>query len=216
METDMYKTATTPTRLLAVAAASLSLLSSAAAVAGPGKPGINNLAPGGNIVEVASAANNALGVFDTVLAAATCDFFDGAVVNILTGEDKVTLFAPVDDAFAALDLDENNICDAFRGADDTQLDGPELVLLEILAYHVTDGRRFSNSVFNRNSSKSIEMLTGAYVVSFVDSNEGPTLHDAVGQMIGIVTEAGGAKTYDINALNGVIHTIDTVLLPYVP
>jgi len=216
METDMYKTATKPTHLLAAAAASLSLLASAAAVASPGKPGINTLAPGGNIVEVATAANDALGVFDTVLAAATCDFFEGAVVDILTGEDKVTLFAPIDDAFAALDLNETNICDAFRGDDDTQLDGPELVLLEILAYHVTDGRRFSNSVFNARNSKSIEMLTGAYVISFVDSDEKPKLHDVAGQTIGIVTEAGGAKTFDINALNGVIHTIDTVLLPFSP
>jgi len=212
----MFKSATKPTHFLATAAASISLFASAAAVAGPGKPGINELAPGGNIVEVASAANAALGVFDTVLAAATCDFFDGAVVDILTGEDKVTLFAPTDDAFAALELDEGNVCNTFRGVDDTQLDGPELVLLEILAYHVTDGRRFSNSVFNARNSKSIEMLTGAYVVSFIDADEGPTLHDAVGQMIGIVTEAGGAKTFDINALNGVIHTVDTVLLPYIP
>ena len=66
----------------------------------PGKPGMNN------IVEIAVAVNGQLGVFDTVLAAATCDYFEGAVVGILAGSDKVTLFAPVDSAFADLGLDE--------------------------------------------------------------------------------------------------------------
>jgi uncharacterized surface protein with fasciclin (FAS1) repeats len=158
----------------------------------PGKPGMYN------IVQIASAVNAQLGVFDTVLTAATCDYFDGAVVDILTGESKVTLFAPVDSAFADLGLDESNVCDAFAGNPGA--------LLTILAYHVTDGRRFSNSVFNRNgNSKDIEMLLGTGYITTEDgmiygmSNEGP---------IGIVGDF-----FDINASNGVIHVINTVLLP---
>jgi uncharacterized surface protein with fasciclin (FAS1) repeats len=214
----MYKIATQTKALLSATSLALALGFSSAAVAGPGKPGINGIADGGNIVEVAIAANGVLDVFNTVLAAAQCDFFGGAVVDILTGEDKVTLFAPTDQAFDDLNLGLNadTICDAFRGTDDTMLDGPELALLEILAYHVTDGRRFSNSVFNANNAKSIEMLTGDYVISFVDATDGPLLHDAVGRMSGIVAEAKGVKTFDINAANGVIHTIDAVLLPFLP
>ena len=156
----------------------------------PGKPGP------ANIVETALAANADLGVFDTVLAAATCEYFDGAIVAALTSSDKVTLFAPTDDAFAKLGLNEGNVCDAFAGAPDA--------LADILTYHVTDGRRFSNSVFNKNNSKSISMLNGGTVVS----NPDLTLTAEANDEIAIV-----APFFDINASNGVIHVIDTVLLP---
>jgi uncharacterized surface protein with fasciclin (FAS1) repeats len=206
----MYKTATKSSNLLAAAAASLALMSSAAAVAGPGKPGNNELAPGGNIVEVATAANDALGIFNTVLAAATCDYFEGAVVDILTGEDKVTLFAPTDAAFDVLELDESNICDAFNTG---EIDAPTPDdLLTILAYHVTDGRRFSNSVFNRNNAKEIEMLAGGSIFTAPDLSisdnqvrgDGPDQLPPIGLVMPYI---------NINASNGVIHVIDAVLLP---
>jgi uncharacterized surface protein with fasciclin (FAS1) repeats len=206
----MYKTATKSTHPFAAALLSLSLLTSAAAIAGPGKPGDNELAPGGNIVEVATAANAALGIFNTVLAAATCDYFEGAVVNILAGQDKVTLFAPTDDAFAVLDLDETNVCDAFNTGEagaPTPAD-----LLTILAYHVTDGRRFSNSVFNRNNAKEIEMLAGGSIFTAPDLSisdnqvrgDGPEELPPIGLVMPYI---------NLNASNGVIHVIDAVMLP---
>jgi len=206
----MYKTATKSSNLLAAAAASLALMSSAAAVAGPGKPGNNELAPGGNIVEVATAANDALDIFNTVLAAATCDYFEGAVVDILTGEDKVTLFAPTDAAFDVLELNESNICDAFNTG---EIDAPTPDdLLTILAYHVTDGRRFSNSVFNRNNAKEIEMLAGGSIFTAPDLSisDNQVRGDGPDQLppIGLVMDY-----ININASNGVIHVIDAVLLP---
>ena len=193
----MYNTFTKLKSITIAIIASSTLLLAGPAMAAPkdkvpGKPGMDN------IVEIASAVNENLGVFDTVLAAATCDYFKGAVVDILTGTDKVTLFAPVDSAFADLGLDETHVCDEFS-------ESPE-ALLTILAYHVTDGRRFSNSVFNRNGNgKEIEMLLGTgYITTeggmiYGMSNEDP---------IGIVGDF-----FDINASNGVIHVINTVLLP---
>ena len=178
--------------------ASCSLLAASTAVAGPGKPGKNEIAPGGNIVEVAIAANGLLGVFDTVLTAATCDYFDGAVVDILGGDDKVTLFAPTDDAFANLGLDETNVCAAFESN--------PTGLLTILAYHVTEGRRFSNSVFNRKgNAKEIEMLLGTGYLT----TEGGMIYDAGSMDATNVVN----PFFDINASNGVIHVIDKVLLP---
>jgi uncharacterized surface protein with fasciclin (FAS1) repeats len=194
----MYKTFTKfKTATISLVAAS-TLFAASAAVAGPGKPGQNPLAPGGNIVEVAIAANGALGVFNTVLTAATCDYFDGAVVDILAGSDKVTLFAPVDSAFADLGLDATNVCAYFES--------DPSALLGILAYHVTEGRRFSNSVFNRNgNAKEIEMLIGSGYLT----TEGGMIYGAGNaDPIGIVD-----PFFDINASNGVIHVIDTVLLP---
>jgi uncharacterized surface protein with fasciclin (FAS1) repeats len=156
----------------------------------PGKPG------DANIVEIALAVNADNGEFSTLLTAATCDFFEGAVVDLLSGSDFYTLFAPVDAAFAKLGLDATNICGAFE----TQ----PTVLLNILTYHVTEGRRFSNSVFNRNAVKSVEMLNGGFIVT----NPNLTINDNAGQTIGVV-----APLVNINASNGVIHVIDTVLLP---
>lgn len=196
-EIEMYNTFTKlKSTTIAIVAASTLLLAGPAMAAPkdktPGKPGMLN------IVQIASAVNAQLGVFDTVLAAATCDYFDGAVVDILTGKSKVTLFAPVDSAFADLGLDETNVCDAFA-------ENPE-GLLTILAYHVTDGRRFSNSVFNRNgNSKDIDMLLGT---GYITTEGGMVYGMSNEEPIGIVGDF-----FDINASNGVIHVIDTVLLP---
>lgn len=206
----MYRIATKSKTFLATAVASLALTMSGSVLAGPGKPGVNDLAPGGNIVEVAIAANEALGVFNTVLTAATCDFFEGAVVEILTGDDKVTLFAPTDDAFAVLGLDATNVCDAFNTG---EMDAPTPDdLLTILAYHVTDGRRFSNSAFNRNNAKEIEMLAGGSIFTSPDLSisdnqvrgDGPDQLPPIGLVLPYV---------NINASNGVIHVIDAVMLP---
>lgn len=162
----------------------------------PGKPGDSN------IVEIAMAVN-AGGEFDYLLAAVGCltdDDGNNPVVALLSSEDKYTLFAPTDDAFIALQT--------ALGIDDPMPEatcalGPEVVF-NVLAYHVTDGRRFSNSVFNKNNMKMIEMLNGGYIIA----NPDVTLTDNTAQTVGIV-----APLFDVNASNGVIHVIDTVLLP---
>ncbi|HET7204537.1 MAG TPA: fasciclin domain-containing protein [Steroidobacteraceae bacterium] len=173
----------------------------------PGKPGTLN------IVETASAVNQGpLGEFDYLLAAATCDAFDGAVVALLTGTDKYTVFAPSDAAF------ENLLRTLFPAetptpaklcADDPKL--PLAAVLEVLTYHVTDGRRFSNSVFNERSVKMVEMLNQQYIVT----NPNLTINDVAGQVVRPVVYQG-TPLVNINASNGVIHVIDTVLLPFAP
>lgn len=165
----------------------------------PGKPGTSN------IVEIALAVNaGPLQEFDYLLAAATCEYFDGAIVGLLSGTDKYTLFAPTDAAFEALQRQLG-----------IETPSPELtctlprdVLFNVLAYHVTDGRRFSNSVFNKRASKMVEMLNEQYIVT----NPDLTINDNAGQTIRPVVIDGTALV-NINASNGVIHVIDTVLLP---
>jgi uncharacterized surface protein with fasciclin (FAS1) repeats len=211
----MYKTSIFSKSILAVAALSLTLVSAAALAAPgkpgkPGKPGINPVAPGGNIVEVALAANGLFGEFDYLLGAVNCltdEEGNNPVLNLLTGSDKYTLFAPTDAAFEALQgalgietPDPSATCavDSIFG---------EGTLFTILAYHVTDGRRFSNSVFNSKNSKEIEMLAGGYITS----TPSLSLIDGVPQVISPVP-----TLIDINASNGVIHVIDTVMLPFNP
>ena len=207
----MYKIWTSSKALLNVAALSLAVTLSTSAVAGPGKPGQNDIVEGGTIVDIALAVNASLGEFDYLLGAVGClTDADGnnPVVELLTGSDKYTLFAPNDVAFEALqralgitEPDPSLTCavDSIFG---------EGTLFTVLAYHVTEGRRFSNSVFNQNSSKVIETLAGEDIVSFVDDEDGPTLHDVDGQTVGVVD-----GLININAINGVIHVVDTVLLP---
>lgn len=157
-------------------------------------------------MEIATVVNNnGAGEFNNLLAAVGC-FTDSdgynPIIDLLSGADKYTLFAPVDAAFDDL------LC-RLEVADPCDLD---LATLEtVLNYHVVDGRRFSNSLFNKNDSKVIETLAEADLVSFFD-NSGeqpvPTLHDVDGQTISPIT-----GLFNINATNGVIHVIDGVLLP---
>jgi uncharacterized surface protein with fasciclin (FAS1) repeats len=160
----------------------------------PGKPGTQN------IVEIAAAVNAQTGQFKYLLAAATCEYFDGAIVDLLTGSDQLTLFAPTDAAFEALQRklgvttpDPAITCTL-----------PQATVFNILAYHVTDGRRFSNSVFNKRSTKMIEMLNGQYIVT----NPSLSINDNAGKTIKPVL-----PLVNINASNGVIHVIDGVLEP---
>jgi len=158
---------------------------SAVATAGPGKPGDLNIA------EIADAAG-----FTTLYAAATCDYFEGAVAGLLTGKDKITVFAPNDEAFGALELDADNVCAAFETS--------PTVLLSILAYHVIDGRQFSNSVFNKNNPKMIETLLGQYLTTAPDF----TVHTTSGQ-----DPVTLGTNINVNASNGVIHEVNAVLIP---
>jgi uncharacterized surface protein with fasciclin (FAS1) repeats len=163
----------------------------------PGKPG------DANIVEIASAVNAQTGEFSYLLAAATCEYFDGAVVALLTGGDKYTLFAPTNAAFIAL----QGALGITEPAPEATCALPSEVLFDVLAYHVVEGRRFSNSLFNRNVVRSIEMLNGQYILT----NPDLTINDNAGQTISVIGELA-----NINASNGVIHVIDTVLLPFAP
>ena len=160
----------------------------------PGKPGRANM------VEIAAAVNASSGEFEYLLAAAQCEYFNGAVVALLTGTDKLTLFAPTDAAFEAL---QRNL-GVENPSPEVTCTLPQATVFNILAYHVTDGRRFSNSVFNKRSTKMIEMLNGQYIVT----NPDLTINDNAGKVIRPVK-----GLFNINASNGVIHVIDGVLEP---
>jgi len=185
--------------------------------AGPGKPGA------ANILQIAEAVNGMgmenedemVGEFAYLLAAVGCLPEDqaNAVVGLLTGEDRYTLFAPTNQAFRNLQLTLNDALDLglpgtspeVTCAVDTLLG--EGTLFAVLAYHLTEGRRFSNSVFNRNNTKEIEMLAGGYITST------PSLTIIDGAM---QTANPVPSLINIRASNGVIHVIDTVLLPFNP
>lgn len=147
--------------------------------------------PGPTIVDVAIAVNSDgpfAGQFDTLIAAVLAA--DPAIVKTLSGNGQFTVFAPTDDAFAELDLDETNVGTL-----------PQAVLTEILLYHVARGRRYSSAVIGSERIRTM-------LKSFLFQNGG-TLTDNLGRQADIIVA-------DVEAANGVIHVIDAVVLPYTP
>ena len=158
------------------------------------------------IVEIAQEANSSLGEFDYLLAAVGCltDPATGSnpIVAALAGDDRLTVFAPTDAAFEAL----QRALGVATPSPEATCTLPDAVVQEVLLYHVTEGRRFSNSVFNKRNAKAIPMLSGESVTA----NPDLTLTDTAGQRARLVMPEALAN---ISARNGVVHVIDTVLLP---
>jgi uncharacterized surface protein with fasciclin (FAS1) repeats len=135
------------------------------------------------VVDVALTVNGETGEFSTLIAAVVA----ADLVDALSARGQRTVFAPTDAAFAELGLNAGNIA----GALDTE------TLTDILLYHVAPGRRAARSVVN---AKQIRMLNGGFNDIWVDDS---------GAYI------GGARIIqaDVEATNGIIHVIDSVLLP---
>ncbi len=133
-----------------------------------------------DIVETAVAA----GSFTTLVAAVSA----AGLIDTLKGAGPFTVFAPSDDAFAALPA----------GTVDT-LVKPENKdkLTAILLLHVLPGKVMAADV----AGQVLDPVTAGGATIHVDGTDGVTVD--------------GAKvvTADIACSNGVIHVIDAVLLP---
>ena len=116
----------------------------------------------------------------------------GLVDLFLNGKDQYTVFAPTNEAFYEL-------YETLKVGGIEQL--PADLVLNVLLYHVTEGRRWSNSVVPPNSPRSIETLLGASFT--VDKNA----------TIMAIGNTANFEEIDISASNGIIHVIDNVLLP---
>jgi uncharacterized surface protein with fasciclin (FAS1) repeats len=126
----------------------------------------------------------AAGQFKTLAAALTA----AGLVDTLKGPGPFTVFAPTDAAFAALPA----------GTVDTLLK-PEnkAKLTAILTYHVVAGKVMAADVVKLKDAKTVN---GAMVAVKVDGGN-------------VMINNAKVTTADIGASNGVIHVIDTVLLP---
>jgi len=124
------------------------------------------------------------GAFGTLLAAVEA----AGLADALMGEGPLTVFAPADDAFAKLP----------EGTVESLLKEENLEKLQtILKYHVVAGRMFSDAVVE---AKSLKTLAGMDVKIAVKDGKA------------MVNDAQ-IKATDIDASNGVVHVIDSVLLP---
>jgi uncharacterized surface protein with fasciclin (FAS1) repeats len=147
---------------------------SALALAGPA------FAADSDIVDTAAGA----GTFGTLVAAVQA----AGLVDTLKGEGPFTVFAPTDEAFAALPA--GTVEDLLKPENKDQL-------VAVLTYHVLPGKVMAADVAGKELS--VATVNGAEVA--VDGTDGVTV--------------GGANvvTADIEATNGVIHVIDAVILP---
>jgi uncharacterized surface protein with fasciclin (FAS1) repeats len=172
--------------LLSMAALAIvvSACSTTAATPAPATPAPATEAPSmapelGDIVDTATSA----GSFETLLAAATA----AGLVDTLKGEGPFTVFAPTDEAFAALPA----------GTVEGLLADPE-ALKQILLYHGVAGQVTADQVVTMTSA---------------DSVAGPAIAIAVKDGKVVLNDSATVVTPDVMTSNGVIHVIDQVILP---
>ncbi len=109
------------------------------------------------------------------------------LVSALSAEGPFTVFAPTDDAFNALP----------EGTLDELLADPSGDLTNILLYHVVAAQAMSTDL---SDGQTIETLLGSNITVTIN-NDGVFINDAK------------VVVANIEAKNGVVHVIDTVLLP---
>ena len=140
----------------------------------------------------AFAGGHAKDIVDTAVGAGSFTTLVAAVqaaglVDTLKGEGPFTVFAPTDAAFAALPA--GTVDDLLKPENKDKL-------VAILTYHVVPGK-----VMSTDLSEGLKAATvnGAEVTITLDG--GPKVNGAV------------ISAADIAATNGVIHVIDSVILP---
>ena len=134
---------------------------------------------GETIVDVASAS----GSFNTLVAAVQA----AGLGDTLMADGPYTVFAPTDEAFAAL---PEGVLDKLL------LPENKAVLTQILTYHVVGG----------------EVPSSAVVTGMVPTVEGTDL-DVVAEGGEVTVNGANVVATDVVADNGIIHVIDGVLLP---
>lgn len=145
-----------------------------------------------NIVGVAAGNEN----FSTLVAAVQA----AELVETLSGDGPFTVFAPVNNAFDK--LPEGTVNDLLKPEN-------KEALSSILTYHVVSGNVMASDVV-----KAIQENDGSFEISTV---QGGTLTASLqGENVILTDSNGGTSTIvmtDVAASNGVIHAIDTVVMP---
>ena len=140
-----------------------------------------------DIVDTAIAA----GDFTTLVSAVQA----AGLEETLRGDGPFTVFAPTDDAFAKLPA----------GTVETLLQDPTGDLAGILTYHVVPAEVMAADVAGMDG-QTVTTVNGATFTVNVGDDGSVSLTDAAGNTANVTTT-------DIATSNGVIHVIDSVLMP---
>ncbi len=150
-------------------------LTAATLIAGPALADSHNK----DIVDIAASTEN----FSTLVAAVQA----AGLVDTLKGEGPFTVFAPTNDAFAALPA--GTVENLLKPENKDQLTA-------ILTYHVVPGKVMSGDLSNGMTATTVQ---GSDVTIMTEG--------------GVTVQGANVTTADIEASNGVIHVIDAVILP---
>jgi len=175
----------------ALAAATLVVGAPAIAKTNPRVGGAAML-PTKTIVENASAANNLTTLVTAVKAA--------DLVDTLSGPGPFTVFAPTNAAFAKLPA--GTLDTLTRSENKSQLSN-------ILTYHVVSGRMTAKDI-----AAAIKAGGGTATLTTVQGE--PLTAKMMGGRLMLTDAKGGTSmvsTKDVMQSNGVVHVIDTVLMP---
>lgn len=123
------------------------------------------------------------GSFGTLVAAVEA----AGLVDTLKGDGPFTVFAPTDEAFAA--LPDGTVEDLLKPENKDQL-------VSILTYHVVPGKVMSTDLSNDMKAETVQ---GGEVTIMTEG--------------GVTVDDANIVTADIEASNGVIHVIDAVIMP---
>lgn len=146
-----------------------------------------------NIVEAAQATES-LGSLVAALVQA-----DAGLVATLSGEGPFTVFAPTNEAFAAL---LHDLGDSYNSLEDFDTEEEKMLLAKILTYHVVAGA----AVASTDLSDHQEIV----------SVQGESLFAILGHGVQIRDKThvdANVTTPDVMTSNGIVHLIDKVLLP---
>ena len=124
------------------------------------------------------------GKFETLIAAAKA----AGLVETLKGPGPYTVFAPTDEAFAK--LPKGTVEDLLKPENKAKL-------AAILTYHVLPGKVMAADIAGKKAN--VKTVQGSELA--VDATSGVKVNDAT------------VTTADVAASNGVIHIIDTVVMP---
>jgi uncharacterized surface protein with fasciclin (FAS1) repeats len=180
-------------KLLAASLCATALWTGAAMAGhGPTTVGGASMLPERNIIE--NAVNS--GDHETLVAAVQA----AELVDVLQGEGPFTVFAPTDEAFAALP----------DGTVDTLLQPENKAQLQtVLTYHVVPGNLNRDAlweeVMEKDGTAAFQTVQGEYL-TVVRNGNNLMVMDAQGNGANITV-------IDVAQANGVIHVIDSVLMP---
>ena len=144
------------------------------------------------VATTAFAAGHSKDIVDTAVDAGSFTTLVAAVqaaglVDTLKGEGPFTVFAPTDEAFAA--LPEGTVEELLKPENIDQLTA-------ILTYHVVPGKVMSGDLSNGMEAATVQ---GGNVTIMTEG--------------GVMVNGANVVTPDIEASNGVIHVIDAVIMP---
>ena len=146
-----------------------------------------------DIVETAVAA----GTFNTLAKALTA----AGLVETLKGAGPFTVFAPTNEAFAALPAGT---------VDNLLVPANKAALTKVLTYHVVAGRMDAAAIMaairKGHGTATLTTVSGGKLMAMMNGPRNVVLKDESGNVASI-------STYDVMQSNGVIHVVDHVLLP---